>query len=222
MTSIDLVLPCLNEEYALPWVLDRIPKNVNPIVVDNGSTDRSKEIAKSYGAKVVECAKPGYGSACHEGVLNATSSIIAFCDCDATIDPSSIFSFATHIIEGTCDIAISRRIPKSSGAMSMSMKIANKELARRIRKRTQYDIYDLGPFRIADTQKYIDLNIQDRRSGYPLETILKADSNKLRLEVFEIDYLKRQGKSKVTGTIGGTIRSIRDMNKAFRNFEQTK
>lgn len=216
---IDLILPCLNEEKALDWVLSRIPKGVNAIVVDNGSVDNSKEIAMSFGAKVIECEMKGYGAACHKGLEISTSSIVAFCDCDATIDPSKILSYAENILNETKDIAICKRIPESFGAMSISMRIANRELARRIRRRTSYPIYDLGPLRIANREKYVELNIKDRRSGYPLETILKANQNNLRLEIFEVPYLKRAGKSKVTGTIAGTLNAIKDMNRAFKEMD---
>ncbi|MBP9114718.1 MAG: glycosyltransferase family 2 protein [Acidimicrobiia bacterium] len=212
---IDLILPCLNEEKALPWVLSRVSKNINAIVVDNGSSDNSIEIAKSFGAKVIECEQPGYGAACHAGLLAASAQTIAFCDCDATIDPSVIDLQAVAVQEQTIDLAIARRIPASYSAMTIPMRIANRELARRIRKSTTYKLFDLGPLRIVNTQKYIDLNIKDRRSGYPLEMILRANAKNWKIKTFDIQYLKREGKSKVTGTLRGTINAIKDMNKAF-------
>ena len=84
---MDVVLPCLNEAAALPWVLERMPSWARPIVVDNGSTDGSAEIAASLGATVVTETRRGFGAAAHAGLLAATADIVAFCDCDASMDP---------------------------------------------------------------------------------------------------------------------------------------
>ena len=77
------MLPCLNEELALPWVLSRLPEGYRAIVVDNGSTDRSADVAREHGALVVSESRRGFGAAAHAGLLAATAPIVAFCDADA-------------------------------------------------------------------------------------------------------------------------------------------
>ena len=87
--QIDIVLPCLDEAPALPWVLSRIPLGARAIVVDNGSTDGSAGIARNLAAQVVRCPQRGYGAACVAGLTMASAELVAFCDCDASIDPSA-------------------------------------------------------------------------------------------------------------------------------------
>src|SRR4051812_3001034 len=85
-----LVLPCLNEADALPWVLDRVPEGWRAVVVDNGSTDGSDRIARERGALVVHEARRGFGAACHAGLQAAEADVVAFCDCDASLDPAEL------------------------------------------------------------------------------------------------------------------------------------
>src|SRR6201986_4523177 len=99
----DIVLPCLDEAEALPWVLARVPPGMHAIVVDNGSVDGSPEIARSLGAEVVRCERRGYGAACHAGLEAATADLVAFCDCDASIDLSAIADFAAMIVGARAD-----------------------------------------------------------------------------------------------------------------------
>ena len=87
---IDVVLPCLNEAEALPWVLSRMPDCFHPIVADNGSTDASARIAADFGATVVRVPRRGFGAACHAGLLTATSDIVCFMDADASLDPRDL------------------------------------------------------------------------------------------------------------------------------------
>ena len=88
--EIDVVLPCLNEAGALPWVLSRMPNGFRPIVADNGSTDESAAIAAAYGARVVHVPQRGFGAACHAGLLAATSDIVCVMDADASFDPGDL------------------------------------------------------------------------------------------------------------------------------------
>ena len=86
---VDVILPCLNEAPALPWILDRMPAGFRPIVVDNRSTDGSGEVARSLGATVVPEPARGFGAAAHAGLLAATTDLVCFCDCDGSLDPDS-------------------------------------------------------------------------------------------------------------------------------------
>src|SRR5690348_16127713 len=103
---LDVILPCLDEALALPWVLRRLPEGCRPIVVDNGSRDGSGELAVALGARLVHCERRGYGAACHAGLLAATADLVAFCDCDASIDPAELADFAEPVRNGSADLVI--------------------------------------------------------------------------------------------------------------------
>jgi len=205
------VLPCLNEAEALPWVLERVPSGARAIVVDNGSTDRSAEIARRYGATVVRCPQPGYGAACAAGLAAATAELVAFCDCDATLDPGVIPQLAAALADGA-DLAICRRRPTSRAAWPLPARLANRELARRVRRRTGLRIQNVGPLRVARRAPLVALDLRDRRSGYPVETVLRAAEAGWRIDQVEVEYRERIGTSKVTGTLGGYLRAVRDMS----------
>jgi glycosyltransferase involved in cell wall biosynthesis len=208
---IDIVLPCLDEAGALPWVLARIPSNCRAIVVDNGSTDGSGDVARHHGAMVVDCSDRGYGAACHAGLEAATAEYVAFCDCDGTLDPRELTRMLTAL-ERDADLAICRRRPVSRAAWPWPARLANIELARRVRKRTSARIADVGPLRIARRAPLLALNIADRRSGYPVETVVRAADAGWRIVQVDVEYRERIGQSKVTGTVRGSWRAFRDMS----------
>lgn len=212
--SIDLVLPCLNEAEALPWVLSRIPDGVRAIVVDNASSDRSAEIARECGATVVECSQRGYGAACRAGLAAASAEFVAFCDCDATLDPADVLRLA-DVVRAGADLAIGRRRPTGRGAWPLHARLANVELARRVRNHTGVALRDVGPLRLARRVEYELLEITDNRCGYPVETIVRAAQAGWRVEQIDVAYTPRLGRSKVTGTVRGTIRAVRDMSAAL-------
>jgi len=212
VARIDLVLPCLNEVEALAWVLTRVPDNVVPIVVDNGSTDGSAELATKLGATVVHCAQPGYGAACHAGLLAASSPYVAFCDCDASLDPADVLRLAEPILVGAADMTVGRRRPTTARAWPLHARVANWELARRVRRRTGLALRDVGPMRVMRREALLSLPITDRRSGYPLETVLRAAEAGWRVEQHDVAYLPRSGRSKVTGTVRGTWQAVNDMS----------
>ncbi len=208
---IDIVLPCLDEAAALPWVLERIPYETRAIVVDNGSHDDSVEIARSVGVMVVECAQRGYGAACAAGLDSAAADVVAFCDCDGSLDPRDIPHLAIALEAGV-DLVVGRRRPVSRAAWPLAARVANRELARRVRTRTGARILDVGPLRIARRETLLALNIRDRRSGYPVETIVRAADAGLRIEQVDVAYHERFGRSKVTGTVRGYVQAVRDMS----------
>jgi glycosyltransferase involved in cell wall biosynthesis len=213
--SLDIVLPCLNEVAALPWVLERIPAGMRAIVVDNGSTDGSAEAARAYGALVIDCRQRGYGAACHAGAEAATGELVAFCDCDATIDPGVIAAMAQLIDRGEADLVIGRRRPTTVRAWPLHARLANRELARRVRRRTGAALSDIGPVRVARRAPYLALGIADRASGYPVETVVRAADAGWRIVQADVAYLPRTGRSKVTGTVRGTWGAIRDLSAAL-------
>lgn len=211
--DVDVVLPCLNEEGALPWLLDRMPAGYRAIVVDNGSTDRSAEVARQHGALVVTEPMRGFGSAAHAGLLAATAPIVAFCDADASMDPRDLPLVVDPIASGTADLVLGRRRPTTRGAWPLHARIANRELARRIRRATSLNLHDLGPMRAARREGLLALDLKDRRSGYPLEVLLRAHAGGWRVLEVDAPYSPRVGRSKVTGTLRGTITAIQDMSR---------
>lgn len=132
MKQIDIVFPCLDEAAALPIVLAALPKNSRAIVVDNGSTDGSADIAAAAGALVVHEPRRGFGSAAHAGLLAATAPLVAFCDADASLDPGLLDGFRTLLASGAADMVIGARKPER-GAWPLHARLANKILAQQIR-----------------------------------------------------------------------------------------
>lgn len=207
--ALQIVLPCLDEAAALPWVLARVPAGAGAIVVDNGSRDGSAELARDLGATVVRSDQRGYGAACHTGLLAATAEVVAVCDCDASLDPAEAARLAGLLDDA--DLVIARRRPTTARAWPLDARLANAELARRLRRRTGYPLRDLGPLRVARRRDWLELDLRDRRSGYPVETVLKARAAGWRVRQVDVDYHPRRGRSKVTGTWRGKVQAYRDM-----------
>lgn len=212
----DLVLPCLNEAEALPWVLSRVPDGWRAIVVDNGSDDGSPDIARAYGATVVHEQRRGFGSACHAGLLAADADLVAFCDCDASLDPGALTRFAAPVRDGAADLVLGRRRPTRRGVWPLHARAGNRALSGMVRRRTGLELHDLGPLRVAWRKALLDLELTDRRSGYPLQMVVRASDAGWRVSELDVDYLPRSGKSKVTGTWKGTWNAVRDMKAVLR------
>ncbi|MFI0975674.1 glycosyltransferase family 2 protein [Streptomyces sp. NPDC021093] len=213
--SVDVVLPCLDEAGALPWVLERVPPLWRAIVVDNGSTDGSAELARSLGATVVTETRRGFGAACHAGLLAATADVVCFCDCDASLDPGLLLPFAAQVASGEADLVLGRRRPQGRGAWPPHARAGNLALARMLRRRTGLRLHDLGPMRAARRAELLALGLTDRRSGYPLQMVVRAADAGWRVRERDVPYLPRSGKSKVTGTWRGTWQAVRDMRKVL-------
>ena len=214
-SRVDLVLPCLDEERALPWVLGRLPDGVRAIVVDNGSTDRSAEIARELGAHVVSEPRRGFGAAAHAGLEAADAPLVAFCDADASLDPAELPRLVELVEHGGADLVLGRRRPTTRGAWPLHARLANRVLAARMSQRTGIRLYDLGPLRVARTAELRALGLKDRRSGYPLEMVLRAAAAGWSIREVDVAYAPRAGRSKVTGTLRGTITAIADMSRIF-------
>jgi glycosyltransferase involved in cell wall biosynthesis len=212
---VDVILPCLNEAPALPWVLMRMPDGFRPIVVDNCSTDGSGELARSLGATVVRETARGFGAAAHAGLVAATSELVCFCDCDASLDPRQLPLLTAPLLAGEADLVLGHRRPRPTSAWPLTARLANWELARRVRRRTGLGIRDLGPMRAAGREALLGLGLADRRFGYPLEMVMNAAAAGWRVSEVEVLYLPRIGKSKVTGTVRGSVRTVRDMSQVL-------
>lgn len=132
---VDVVLPCLNEAEALPWVLSRLPEGYRGIVVDNGSTDASADIARAAGATVVAESRRGFGAAAHAGLLAATAPIVAFCDADASMDPAQLPTLVARIMSDEAELVLGRRRPTTRGAWPVHARFANRALSLLIKTR---------------------------------------------------------------------------------------
>ncbi|GAA3571652.1 glycosyltransferase family 2 protein [Nonomuraea rosea] len=208
---IDVVLPCLDEAEALPWVLSRMPAGYRPIVVDNGSADGSDQVAAEHGALVVREPVRGFGAACHAGLLAATSAVVCFMDADASLDPRQLPLVVDPVLAGESDLVLGRRVPAAAGAWPAHARLANAVLARRLRRGAGVPLRDLGPMRAGRRTALLGLELADRRFGYPLEMVLRAAAAGWRVTEADVRYLPRTGRSKVTGTVRGTFRAIADM-----------
>ena len=208
---MDVVLPCLNEAAALPHVLGTLPPGYRGVVVDNGSSDRSAEIARRLGALVVSEPRRGYGAACHAGLTAATASIVAFADSDASIDLAELGALVALVDSGEADLALGRRVTTQPGSWPIHARVSNKVLAWYLRRRFHWRISEISPVRVAHRTALLDLDLIDRRSGYPLETLLRAGRAGWTVSEVAITYRPRMGRSKVTGTLRGTATAVTDM-----------
>lgn len=210
----DVILPVLNEAAALPWVLARMPDGYDPIVADNGSTDGSAQIAERLGARVVHEPTPGFGAACWAGLGAAAADVVCFMDCDGSLHPGDLPRVAAPVIRGDVDLMLGERLAER-GAWPIHARLANRYLARRVRARTGVALRDLGPMRAAGREALLGLGIADRRFGWPLEMVLRAHAAGWTIGEVGVAYTSRTGRSKVTGTLRGTARAIRDMSRVM-------
>jgi glycosyltransferase involved in cell wall biosynthesis len=213
--TIDVVLPCLNEAAALPWVLPRMPAGFRPIVVDNGSVDGSPAIARELGATVITASTRGYGAACHAGVIAATSRLVCVMDADATLDPQELPHLVRPLLDGRADLVVGRRRATTPAAFPLHARVGNAALVWALRRRGVRTVHDIGPMRAAHRVQLLALDIRDRRFGYPLEIIVRATAAGFTIAERDVTYRPRIGRSKVTGTVRGTARAIRDMRKVL-------
>lgn len=213
--TVDVVLPCLDEAEALPWVLARIPAGWRPIVVDNGSTDGSAALAAELGATVVHEPRRGFGAACHTGLLRAEAEFVCFCDCDASLDPGLLPGLVGAVADGSADLLLGRRRPTGRGAWPPHARAGNLALSWLLRRRTGLRLHDLGPLRAARREALLGLGLTDRRSGYPLQMVVRAADAGWRVREVDVPYLPRAGRSKVTGTWRGTYQAVHDMRRVL-------
>lgn len=212
-----MVLPCLNEAAALPGVLAAFPPGFRALVVDNGSQDGSPAIAAAHGARVLAEPSPGYGAAVHTGILAATSAVVCVLDADGSLDPAELPRIAAPVLDGTADLAVGRRVPVGAGAWPWHARAGNAVLAALLRRRGMA-VRDIAPIRAFRREALLELDIHDRRFGYPLELLIRAASAEWRVVEFDVAYRPRTAgtKSKVSGSVRGTARAIRDMAGVLR------
>ncbi len=208
---LEVVLPCLNEAEALPSVLASLPDGWAVLVVDNGSTDDTAEVARAHGARVVVEPRPGYGAAVHTGLEHAQGEFVAVLDGDGSLDPAVLPLLAELVREGRADLAVGRRVPDASGVWPWHARAGNALIAALLRTRG-VPVHDIAPVRVARREALLGLGVADRAFGYPLELLLRAGKAGWRIEELPVRYSRRAGgRSKVSGSVKGTARAVRDM-----------
>ncbi|HEV2772258.1 MAG TPA: glycosyltransferase family 2 protein [Thermoleophilaceae bacterium] len=212
---IDVVLPVLDEAEALPWVIERMPAGYRPLVADNGSSDGSAELAERLGAEVVREPRRGFGAACFAGLSTATAEHVCFMDCDGSLDPAELPRVTDRVLAGRAELVLGARRAEP-GAWPLHARVANRALTLELRRRSGVRLRDLGPMRCARRADLLALGLRDRRFGWPLEMVLRAASEGWRVEEVPVAYRARSGRSKVTGSVRGTARAVRDMATALR------
>ena len=210
---IDVILPVLDEAEAIPGVLAAMPAGFAPLVVDNGSSDGSAEVALACGARVVFEPRRGFGSACFAGLRAAAADVVCFMDCDGSLDPGELWSVAGPVVEGSADLCMgARRADATPGVWPWHARLANRALAFELRRRCGVTVSDLGPMRAARREALLSLELEDRGFGWPLEMVLRAAEAGWRVAEVPVAYRPRVGgRSKVSGSALGTLRAVRDM-----------
>lgn len=213
---IDVVLPCLDEAAALPGVLGALPPGFHAIVVDNGSRDGSPEVAAQLGATVVVEQRRGYGAAVHTGLEAASSDIVCFLDADGSLDPAELLPLVELVRSGDADLAVGRRVPAEPGVWPWHARAGNAVLAFLLRRRG-LDVHDIAPARAARRADLLALGVRDRAFGYPLELLIRAQAAGWRVAERPVAYHARAAgtRSKVSGSVRGTLRAARDMARVW-------
>lgn len=207
-----LIIPARNEELSLPTVLRSVPAGVSRvIVVDNGSTDNSAEVARANGAEVVSETRPGYGIACLAGIEALKENppdLVVFADADGSDGVENIGILLEPLLTGEAEMVLARRVPKDRKALSTQQRFGNWLATRLIRLIWGYDYQDLGPMRAISWQALLCLNMRDRDFGWTVEMQIRAVKHKLRVVEKPLPYhIRIAGKSKISRTVSGVFRA---------------
>jgi glycosyltransferase involved in cell wall biosynthesis len=214
----DVIIPVLDEAAALPALLAAMPAGYRPIVVDNGSTDDSAEVARRCGATVIAEPRRGFGAACWAGLTAAepADGVVCFMDGDGSLDPSDLRQVAEPVRLDEADLVLGARRPVARGAWPATARLGNRIVVGQVRRRTGVHLRDLGPLRAARHRALLELGIADRRFGWPLEMVLRAAAAGWVIREVSVAYRPRIGRSKVTGTFRGASRAAWDMTRVQR------
>jgi glycosyltransferase involved in cell wall biosynthesis len=216
MIDVDVVLPCLDEAEALPGVLRALPAGCRALVVDNGSIDGTPDVARGLGALVVHEPRRGYGAAVHAGLERARTELVAVLDADGSLDPGALPELVRAVAEDRADLAVGRRVPVARGARPWHAGAANAVLAALLRHRG-LAVHDIAPIRVGRRADLLALGVTDRGFGYPLELLVRAAEARWRVYEADVAYRPRAGgRSKVSGSLRGTLRAARDTAAVVR------
>jgi glycosyltransferase involved in cell wall biosynthesis len=228
-TLIGVVIPALNEESSIALVVGDIPSFVDVIiVVDNGSTDTTKQVAEDAGAIVLEQPIRGYGHACSVGINYLRErhfEIVVFLDGDYSDYPEELSSVVDPIINDDYDFILGSRVlgERESGALLPQALFGNQLAGFLVKLFWGYVYTDLGPFRAIRLAKLDQMKMREMRYGWTVEMQIKAAKMKLRCKEVPVRYRKRIGQSKVTGTLSGTVKaSYRILHTIFRHLISSK
>ena len=207
---VSVVIPTHNESGAIERVLADLPRDLatEVIVVDSNSTDGTPEIAARMAARVIQEPRRGYGRACLTGLAAANSpDVVVFLDGDYSDRPSELPVLLAPILEGRADITLGSRLcgPRLPGAMPWHQAFGNRLAAGLIRLLYRVDISDLGPFRAARADVLHSLALEEPTYGWAVEMILKGAIAGFRVVEVPVSYHQRIGKSKISGTVKGTV-----------------
>lgn len=211
--TIDVIIPVLNEEQSIGMVLHALADMpVRKVYVcDNGSIDRTADIAREKGAEVVNEPRKGYGSACLRGLReiskNSLPDVVVFIDGDFSDDPSEMLLLIRKLDEEKLDLVLGSRVLGNPEPGSLtSVQIFGNALATfLIRLFWGYRFTDLGPFRAIRYSSLLKLKMEDPDYGWTVEMQIKAAKYKMRCSEIPVSYRKRIGKSKVSGTMKGVL-----------------
>ena len=207
---VSVIIPTHNEAQSIGRVLADLPANIvtEVLVVDSNSSDGTSEIASKMGARVLREPRRGYGRACLTGLAAANSpDVVVFLDGDYSDRPSELPILLAPIIEGHADITLGSRLQgrRSAGALPWHQVFGNRLAARLIRLLYGVSITDLGPFRAARADVLRRLDLQENTYGWAVEIILKGTLAGFRIVEVPVSYYPRIGKSKISGTLKGTV-----------------
>ena len=212
VSRTSIIIPAYNEESSIGLVLDSLPQEKihEIIVVDNGSTDATARVAQEHGARVVKAPRKGYGSACLKGIdeLDAPD-IVVFIDGDFSDFPEEIVLLIRPIENGEKDFVLGSRmiLPKSQSALLPQARYGNRLAVFLIKLFFKHEFTDLGPFRAIRYSSLMSIGMKDMDFGWTVEMQIKAVRNGLRIGEVPVNYRKRIGISKITGTVLGTFRA---------------
>ena len=210
-----VVLPCLDEADALPGVLGLLPQGYRALVVDNNSSDETAAVARRCGARVVAERRPGYGAAVHAGIVATETPVVAVIDGDGSLDPRDLVPLVAELDRGA-DLAIGRRRPQQGLRWPWHARLGTAAVSWRLRTRHGLPVHDIAPMRVAHRDAVLGLGVTDRRSGYPLELLVRAAAAGWTVVERDVGYGPRTGgKSKVSGSARGSFHAAVDFWRAI-------